>query len=105
MNIELHELAALLRTPTVDTTGPWKIGQAYMIRTVTMTLTGRLTNVGVAELELTDAAWIADTGRFSNALATGELSEVEPMPGIVIVGRGSIVDACEWSHPLPRTVK
>lgn len=92
----------------VDTShaAPWKIGQNYLIRTATMTQTGRLTYAGPQELVLEDAAWIADTGRFSAALATGELGEVEPFPnGEVIVGRGSVIDAAVWQHPLPRTVK
>ena len=48
------------------------------------------------EIVLEDAAWIADTGRFSQALAAAEFSEVEPFPcGRVIVGRGSIIDAVQ----------
>jgi hypothetical protein len=55
---------------------------------------------------LKDAAWISDTGRFSDALKNAEFSEVEPFPdGQVIVGRGAIVDACEWKGSLPRKKK
>ena len=86
---------------------PWKIGANYLIRTVTMIQTGKLVWVGDKELVLTDAAWIADTARFSNALQKGEFSEVEPFPEDkeVIVGRGSIIDAVQIDFPLPRTVK
>lgn len=46
------------------------------------------------EIVLEDAAWIADTGRFSDALTSMSFQEVEPFPdGKVIVGRGSVVDA------------
>lgn len=83
----------------------WTVGKSYLIRTVTMTVTGRMTFVGKKELVLSDGAWIASTGRFANALKTGELDEVEPFPGSVIVGRGAVVDACEWTHELPRKVK
>jgi len=83
----------------------WTVGKSYLIRTVTMTVTGKLSVVGKKELVLDDAAWIASTGRFANALTTGGLDEVEPFPGSVIVGRGAIVDACEWTHDLPRKVK
>jgi hypothetical protein len=83
--------------------GPWEIGADYIIRTVTMTVTGRLVAVHAQELVLEDAAWIADSGRWADALRTGEFAEVEPFPeGCVIVGRGAVVDACRLSTPLPR---
>jgi hypothetical protein len=71
-----------------------------------MHYTGRLVRVTPGELVLTDCAWIADSGRWSAALATGSLGEIEPYPdGEVVVSRGAIVDVCRWSHPLPRKVK
>ena len=71
---------------------PYQLGKNYFIRTVTHYYTGRLVRVTAQELVLEDAAWIADTGRFANALETGELQEVEPFPvGQVIVGRGAVV--------------
>ena len=74
---------------------PFNIGANYFIRTVTMALTGRLERVTASELVLMDAAWIADTGRFAQAVASGEFDEVEPFPdGEVIVGRGALIDAC-----------
>jgi hypothetical protein len=74
--------------------GPWQIGSVYLIRTVTMIDTGRLVQVTDQELVLEDAAWIADTGRFSQAVAKAEFGEVEPFPdGRVIVGRTSVIDA------------
>ena len=84
---------------------PYTIGASYIIRTVTMYYTGRLESVFPGELVLADAAWIADTGRWSAALATGKLSEVEPYPGLCIVSRAAIVDVAPWAHPLPRDVR
>lgn len=86
---------------------PWKIGEKYLIRTVTMTLTGILVFVGAQELEIDKACWIADTGRFHKAVK-GEWdssAEFEPFPGKVIVGRGSIVDAALLTCELPKEVK
>lgn len=84
---------------------PYTIGKNYFIRTVTHYYTGRLAWVGDQELVLEEAAWIADTGRFNEALKNCELSEVEPYPGNAIIGRGAICDASLWEGPLPRGVK
>jgi aspartyl-tRNA(Asn)/glutamyl-tRNA(Gln) amidotransferase subunit B len=42
---------------------------------------------------LSDAAWIADTGRFANAMQEGILSEIEPFPNLVSINRQAIVYA------------
>jgi len=75
--------------------GPWQIGKAYSIRTVTMALHGILVAVYPTELVLEKAAWIADTGRFSNYTNGEDPNEVEPFPQgeQLIVGRQSIIDA------------
>ena len=84
-------------SPVIEasTVSPWQIGKYYLIRTVTMIQTGKLTFVGPHELVLESASWIADTGRFSNALKSGDYSEVEPFHRPVIVGRGAVIDAVE----------
>ena len=80
---------------------PYEIGQNYFIRTVTNYFTGTLLWVGNQELLLDNVSWIADTGRFSNALKEGKLNEVEPFPeGHVIIGRGSIIDATPWQFSI-----
>lgn len=99
---EAKQLAAMFSGGSHDDS-PWEVGTSYLIRTVTMTLTGRLVRVTPKELVLEDAAWIADTGRFHNALSTGSLAEVEPFESPVIVGRGAVIDATKWSHALPRS--
>ena len=97
---EAREIASIFNNTPVMSTAPevepetWEIGQIYLIRTVTMIDTGRLVAVGKHELVLEDAAWIADTGRFADAVASAEFGEVEPFPdGRVIIGRGSVIDA------------
>ena len=73
---------------------PYEIGAGYFIRTVTFHLTGRLVEVTEQELVIEDAAWIADDGRFADAIKTGAFSEVEPYPdGKVIIGRGAVARA------------
>jgi len=79
----------------------FKIGVAYLIRCVTNYWTGRVVGITDTEILLEDAAWIADTGRFSDAIKTGKFNEVEPVGGETIVARGAIVDAIKWPHDLP----
>lgn len=102
---ELSDKANNPVQPPCLISGPWNIGANYLIRTVTMIDTGRLVQVTMTELVLEDAAWIADTGRFADALKKSEFNEVEPFPaGRVIIGRASVVDAVEIST-LPRIQK
>jgi len=82
-----------------------KIGDDYLIRTVTMMYTGTVLIITDAEILLGRAAWIADSGRYADALAKGTLNEVEPYPNAVIISRAAIVDAAKWDHPLPREQK
>jgi hypothetical protein len=85
---------------------PYKIGENYFIRTVTFHYSGKLTAVYDQELVLEDTAWIADDGRFADALDKGTFIEVEPYPvGKVIIGRGAVIDATTVSFPLPRKQK
>lgn len=83
----------------------WEIGKKYLIRTVTMIQLGKLKRVTDKELLLSDACWVADTGRFNEALEKGTLKEVEMFQRDVIVSRGSIIDATEWLTDLPKTSK
>jgi small nuclear ribonucleoprotein (snRNP)-like protein len=75
------------------------------VRTVTYHYTGRLVQVDDHWLVLADAAWIAESDRWADSLATGNLREVEPYPGECLVARGAVVDICEWLHELPRIQK
>ena len=85
---------------------PYQIGKNYFIQTVTHYYTGKLLEVLKDELVLEDAAWIADTGRFSDFIKDGKFHEAEPYPsGKLIIGRGSLVQAFQWPHKLPREQK
>ncbi len=93
---EAREIARLLGAQPVNSTPyPWEIGKAYFIRTVTYHYTGRLAAITPIELVFEDAAWIADSGRFADALKSGSFSEVEPFPDgkKIIIGRAMVVDA------------
>ena len=102
---EARQLAQMFGGGQAAKPHPYKIGQAYLIRTVTQYLIGLLVEVHDQELVLEGASWVACTGRFAAALETGKLEEVEPYPdGRVIVGRGAITDCGEWRHDQPRKV-
>lgn len=83
---------------------PFAVGEKYLIRTVTFFLTGQVKAITGKFLILKDAAWIADTGRFSQAITKGVLDEVEPVDE-AIVNMDAIVDAFPWTHKLPTEVK
>ena len=86
---------------------PFIIGENYLIRTVTMIYTGRLTKVFNKELVLVDCAWIPDTGRWADAVRTGNFDEVEPYPDSeeVIINRESVLDITNVKWELPRRQK
>lgn len=80
------------------------VGSAVFIRTVTYHGTGRVVGIVEGFIELDVSAWIADSGRFMNALKDGELNEVEPTDRMW-VSIASIVDFFEWKHELPKEQK
>lgn len=103
---EIKHIQSLLKGGDVGLS-PYKIGEAYFFRFVTHYLIGRVKRVTSKEIVLTEASWIADTGRFHQAVCTGTLNEVEPFPQDeeVICGRGALVDCVRWKHPIPKKQK
>lgn len=95
------------KKPLAPKTHPYTVGEAYVFRTVTMYLTGRVEAVYPLEITLTEAAWIPDTGRWSEFLKNPQSCvECEPFPDGVVKGvsRGAIVDFCQIKE-LPRSTK
>lgn len=78
-------------------------GKNVLIRTVTYFQVGQIEAFTDDFIFLKNASWVVDTGRFSTALATGTLAEVEVLPGdgMCAVSRTAIVDIFPWTHPLP----
>jgi hypothetical protein len=107
---QLDELRALLGG--LNATGaeiskdvPFTVGDALLTRTVTFSHIGRVTRITADFLVFDDGGWVADTGRFSEALAHGTLNEFERAPGVFFVARGGLVDVWPWLHPLPKETK
>lgn len=80
------------------------IGKKLFVRTVTYHLTGKVVRRIGNFIELEKAAWIADSGRFMQAIKDGELNEVEPV-GQAWVNLDSITDMFPWKHTLPTKQK
>lgn len=87
-----------------DVRHPFVPGNRVFIRTVTYHSTGEVVGVVDGFVLLKDAAWVADSGRFSETIKTGALNEVEPVEEMY-VALGSVVDVFPWEHELPRTRK
>ncbi len=88
----------------------WQPGKNYLIRTVSYHFTGRFVGFNGpnnSELAFDQAAWVADTGRFTQAVATGALSEVEPFPDSATIGinRTAVIDFVQIAWPVPRSQK
>ncbi len=108
---EVKQLAAMAANflggaPSEASGSAYKVGEMRMFRTVTYIITGRIVSIHKDGIIVTDAAWIADTGRYANAILSGEFNEVEPYPdGMhVIVNHAAMIDAPLLAK-LPRVQK
>ena len=77
----------------------YMIGQKYFFRTVTYHLIGKVKKQFGKFLELEDAVWVADNGRFMNAIRDGKLNEVEPV-WTAWINMDSVTDFFPWKHPI-----
>ena len=80
------------------------IGGKYYFRTVTYHMVGRVTKRVGSFLCLQQSSWVADSGRFTQAIKEGSLNEVEPV-GISYVNIDSVTDFFPWNHSLPTKQK
>lgn len=76
------------------------VGEKFFFRTVTYHMTGRVKKVIGSIVELENAAWIADSGRFMDCIKGGKLNEVEPV-GRAYINMTCVVDFFPWKHALP----
>ena len=80
------------------------VGKSFYLRTVTYHLVGKVDKIVGKFLVLKGASWVADSGRFMNAIKEGKLNEVEPV-GIAFVNLESVTDFFPWTHKLPTEQK
>jgi len=83
---------------------PFEVGSSYFFRTVTYHLVGEVESIHGKFIKLCDASWVADSGRFMNAIKEGILDEVEPV-GVCFVNSDSVIDVFPWLHELPTKQK
>lgn len=77
-----------------------KVGQSYFFMTVTHYYVGTVREVSATHAIIDNAAWVADTGRLSDCLKTGEVKECEPvLDGWMVPLMGTAVGP--WPHKLP----
>jgi hypothetical protein len=113
MNIEdltlkqLREIKAMCggAKKTASAPLPFGVGDAVLIRTVTMIALGRVKAIGRDFFTLEDGGWVAETARFSETLSRGTINEFERAPSWFLVGRGAIVDVYPWPHDIPKDSK
>lgn len=93
----------------VKNEAPFKVGKGYFFRLATYHVVGIVKKIfpdGI--IELGNASWIADSGRFSTALLNGfeavATSEIEPT-GCHFINIGALVDAIPYNHPMPSQKK
>ena len=80
------------------------VGKKLYIRTVTYHLVGKIEKLVGNFMVLKEASWVADSGRFMQAIKDGTLDEVEPV-GDAFVNMNAITDAFPWTHKLPKEQK
>ena len=80
------------------------VGEKWYFRTVTYHSVGKVKKIVGRFAYLQEASWIADSGRFNEAIKNGTLSEVEPV-GVAFINLDTVVDFFPWKHKLPTEVK
>ena len=101
---KLLEKALESENGSVVSEGPFEIGKAYLIRTVTYHQIGILKDIQGDFLIFKEASWVADSGRFSECLSKGTFNEVEYV-GPMMINRTAIVDAFPWENKVPKETK
>lgn len=82
------------------------VGKTFFFRTVTYHLIGKVEAVIGKILQLEPGAvWVADSGRFMQAISEGKLDEVEPIKTAWFVNLDATTDFGVWKHEIPTVQK
>ena len=76
------------------------VGSKWFFRSVTYHLVGEVVGIIGSFVHLKNASWIADSGRFMQAIKEGKLDEVEPV-GEAYLNLDTVVDffPIDWILP------
>lgn len=102
--VVMELLGMLVSSEPGSTETPFCVDDKVFVKTVTYHLTGAVKEIKAGFIRLTDAAMIADSGRFMNALRDSDFDEVEPYTNDVWVKIDAITEFTYISK-LPRTQK
>ena len=82
------------------------VGEKIFFRTVTYHTVGEVKKVVGRFVQLKNASWIPDTGRFHDFIKSGiqDSTEIEPV-GEQFLNMDTVVDFFFWQHPLPNKQK
>ena len=80
------------------------IGKSFFFRTVTYHIVGKVVKRIGNILELENASWIADSGRFTQAIKEGKFNEVEPT-GQCFINLDTVTDFYPAKYKLPTEQK
>jgi len=88
----------------METKHPFEVGKKYFFRTVTYHLIGEVEEIvgDFLKFKKETISWVADSGRFMEAIDSGQLKEVEPVKVSGGINTNAITDYFEWEHELPR---
>ena len=80
------------------------VGKSFFFRTVTYHIVGKVVGYFGPHVRLKQASWVAESGRFMDAIKDGVLNEVEPL-GDWHVNIQTVTDFGLWRHDLPKEQK
>lgn len=79
-------------------------GKNYFFRTITYHMVGKAEEIKGNFVKLSTASWIADSGRFTQCIKDGQVSESEPV-GEAYINLDTVTDFFPWAHTLPTEQK
>jgi hypothetical protein len=81
------------------------IGKKLFIRTVTYHFIGEVVKIFGSFVQLKNTIWVADSGRFMQAIKDGELNEYEEIGDWFVNLLSATTDFGEWKHKIPKGQK
>src|SRR5512146_745928 len=96
---EMRQLVSMLMLGKANEC-PFVIGKSYFVRLATYHVLGTVDRIvgDFVVLKAGTASWIADSGRFQQAIDDGKLNEVEPVGTEIFFNMNNVIDVYPWEH-------